>query len=641
MSIIFPDHAAAYANATNNARLPIEAISRYSQSSFFFYENHTMEVYNTRINFNRQIISVPETNNGRINRIWQIASLLVLLSLAFKIQLFLQIDKEIYRNSKSTVAKIEFNPVAFNFTKDWRGATSGVSATSRVSIDAGEEYVFKQIIGYWEFGVLDREVCIVKQLSHFSWAPKLVWYNSSSLATTYVGKQMTMFTIPLNYKEQIEKIFLDMESVGINHGDIYKPCHVQPRELRVECMKDPEHEMYDNYEFMLKSESGKIYSRLSLVDFGWATKNGNYSCEEHVSNKKPQGYEEQNDRSYVLPKLDETFRRHLRVEQHFMVDWTLGYTEKKIRETIKKWPNLLIRKMVQHPLYTDNKERVEVFSKFYSTKVDDFRGKTAFNMYFLYDRDPKYDFRPSSKGKRLVNTAMFDLKEALRDGLSTGFLIHATDNIQETKENMVALGILQEYQHRQFDTLRRVFDVLNFFGMGYVVLRNFERMPDDVRVDPGHLNVDLLVSNYYEAKRLLDSISPASVWKTSYENGKYRVVNSVMIDGTLVNFDIRSVGDNYFDRQWQLDVLKRRSKLRGLYVPSKEDHLHSLIYHAIIQKPRISETYVEVFKELRSNWTDAQVRDKKFLAEKLHAFMEEHGYKMVKPNDITVGYFTN
>jgi len=544
--------------------------------------------------------------------------------------------------TKSTVAKIEFNPDAFNFTKDWRSATSGESATSRVSIDAGEEYVFKQIIQgkYWEFGVLDREVCIVKQLSNFSWAPKLVWYNSSSLATTYVGKQMTKFTIPLNYKEQIEKIFFDMESVGINHGDIYKPCNVQPRKLHFKCMKDPENEMYDNYEFMLKSESGKIYSRLSLVDFGWATKNGNYSCEEHIPNKKPQYYEGDNDRSYVLPKLDETFRRHLRVEQHFMVDWTLGYTEKKIRETIKKWPNLLIRKMVQHPLYTDNKERVEVFSKFYSTKVDDFRGKTAFNMYFLYDRDPKYDFRPSSKGKRLVNTAMFDLKKALRLGLG-GFLIHATDNIQETKENMVALGIPQEYQHRQFDTLRRVFDVLNFFGMGYVVLRNFERMPDDVRVDPSHLNVDLLVSNYYEAKRLLDSISPASVWKTSYENGKYRVVNSVMIDGTLVNFDIRSVGDNYFDRQWQLDVLKRRSKLRGLYVPSKEDHLHSLIYHAIIQKPRISETYVEVFKELRSNWTDAQVRDKKFLAEKLHAFMEEHGYKMVKPNDITVGYFTN
>mmetsp|Transcript_25741 Transcript_25741/g.28832 ORF Transcript_25741/g.28832 Transcript_25741/m.28832 type:complete len:634 (-) Transcript_25741:373-2274(-) len=633
-----------------------------------------MEVYNSRINFNRQIIRRARRNNGRINRIWQIAGLLVLLSH----QLFRQIDKEIYRNfpffpkankngtakvedllqlnemdslvpmpsdleiTKSTVAKIEFNPDAFNFTKDWRSATSGESATSRVSIDAGEEYVFKQIIQgkYWEFGVLDREVCIVKQLSNFSWAPKLVWYNSSSLATTYVGKQMTKFTIPLNYKEQIEKIFFDMESVGINHGDIYKPCNVQPRKLHFKCMKDPENEMYDNYEFMLKSESGKIYSRLSLVDFGWATKNGNYSCEEHIPNKKPQYYEGDNDRSYVLPKLDETFRRHLRVEQHFMVDWTLGYTEKKIRETIKKWPNLLIRKMVQHPLYTDNKERVEVFSKFYSTKVDDFRGKTAFNMYFLYDRDPKYDFRPSSKGKRLVNTAMFDLKKALRLGLG-GFLIHATDNIQETKENMVALGIPQEYQHRQFDTLRRVFDVLNFFGMGYVVLRNFERMPDDVRVDPSHLNVDLLVSNYYEAKRLLDSISPASVWKTSYENGKYRVVNSVMIDGTLVNFDIRSVGDNYFDRQWQLDVLKRRSKLRGLYVPSKEDHLHSLIYHAIIQKPRISETYVEVFKELRSNWTDAQVRDKKFLAEKLHAFMEEHGYKMVKPNDITVGYFTN
>jgi len=40
--------------------------------------------------------------------------------------------------------------------------------------------------------------------------------------------------------------------------------------------------------------------------------------------------------------------------------------------------------------------------------VDDFRGTTACNMYFMYDLQPKYDLRPSSKDERLVNVAMFD-----------------------------------------------------------------------------------------------------------------------------------------------------------------------------------------------------------------------------------------
>merc|ERR1712194_361747 len=255
-------------------------------------------------------------------------------------------------------------------------------------------------------------------------------------------------------------------------------------------------------------------------------------------------------------------------------------------------------------------ERISIFSTFYNKHVDDFRGATPFNMYFIYDLKPTYDFRPSTKGKRLVNIAMFDLKKSLRTAMKKRFHIHATDNIQETKENMVALRMQGEYEKREFDSLRRVFDVLDFSGIDYVVLRNFEKMPDEVKVDHNHLDVDLLVSDYYEANRLLDG-----------------------------DFDLRHVGDNYLDKQWQLDILKRRVKLgSGIYIPSEEDHLHSIIYHAIIQKRSISQTYVNVMTSL-GKFTVAQARDKKFLREKLDSFMESHGYHMVRPLDTTVGYF--
>ena len=221
---------------------------------------------------------------------------------------------------------------------------------------------------------------------------------------------------------------------------------------------------------MVQEESDKTFASLSLIDFGWATKDGRYQCEKNMSDR-PWFYKSDNDDRIFL-KLDETFRRHLKLEEHFMVDWTRHYTEQHICKTIKEIsPNLSIRKMVEHPAFTDNKERVRVLSKFYHAKVDDLiRGKTPFNMYFLYDHKPNYDFRPTSKGKRIVNTAMLDLKRALRNEMGGGFKIHATDNIQETRENMEALGMPHEYHQRQFDTLRRIFDVLNFSGLEYVVL---------------------------------------------------------------------------------------------------------------------------------------------------------------------------
>jgi len=322
----------------------------------------------------------------------------------------------------------------------------------------------------------------------------------------------------LDYKEQVQKIIDDMKSVGVNHGDIYK-----------------DHE----YDIMVQEESDKPHASLSLIDFGWATKDGSYKCKKHMSGKVPGMYRPHKD-EWILHKLDKTFHRHLLLEEHLLVDWTLHYTEQEIRDRIKEVsPSLLIRKVFQHPKFTDDKERVRVLSKFYHQPVDDLRGKTPFNMYFLYDRKPLYDFRPTSKGERIVNTAMLDLKRVLRQEMGGGFKIHGTDNIQETRDNMKALGMPHEYHQRQFDTLSRIFDVLNFSGLEYVVLRNFEKMPDEVKVDPSHLDVDLLVSDYYEAKRLLDGINPDSLWKTSYENGGHRIVNSVVMGGKLVNFDVR------------------------------------------------------------------------------------------------------
>ena len=549
-----------------------------------------------------------------------------------------KIDKqnEIIVDGKKSESKIVDS---FSTTVKFSVGTGEFGATSAVLVDEQKEFVLKKCTSYEQYKVMERELCVLGLLKKISWAPKVMWHNGSEMITTYMGEPMTVFNIPLDYREQYEKIITDLESVDITHGDIYKECHrMSKQHLCRKRNKMGRGLFQENYELMTRQElKGK--TTLSLVDFGWSQVHGSWACNNQTINKAPKVYKHKKDRS-VFDKLDLTFQRHLQVEQHFMVDWTQYYTEEKIRYVIKSWPNLLIKKMLQHHKITDNEKRIKTFSKFYNMHVDDFRGTTPFNMYFIYDLQPKYDWRPSSKGKRLVNVAMFDLKKQLRNDMPGGFKIHATDNIQETKENHIALEQPEEYQQRKFDLLSRVFEVLNFSGIDYVVLRNFEKMPDKVKIDPHHLDVDLLVSDYYEAKRLLDGDCPPSTWSTSYENGHYRVVNKVLIDGKQVDFDLRHVGDSYLDKQWQLDILKRRVKLSvGIYVPSKEDHLYSIIYHAIVQKPKISETYVKVMTSL-GNFTDAQARDKKFLRDKLARFMEKYSYQMVKPHDKTVGYIT-
>lgn len=513
-------------------------------------------------------------------------------------------------------------------------------ATSSTMVDDRHEYVLKTVSRKY-LDTLSREVHVLKLLSQFPWAPQLLWHDSSSMITSYAGEHLDLFNIPLNYREQYAKILSDIESVGVVHGDIYKPCAEYSTKGGCEhalTLLGPERaESYDL--LVLKGKDGEN-PHMSLVDFGWATVYGSYSFYRSPWKEPPPIYVQQDDRE-VLNKLDATFQRHLLVEQHLMVDWKLTYSEEEIHNWIKNWPNLILRKLEQHPAYDDDEERVRTFSKFYNMDVDDYRGRTAFNMYHIYDVEPKYDLRPSSKGERLVNVAMFDFKKSLRQAMGGGFFIHATDNIQETKDNMKALELQDEYQQRRFETLKQVFDVLNISGVKYVVMRNFEKMPDKVMVDPRHTDVDLLVDDYYAAKRVLDGDSPELMWGVSYENGYYRIANTVSIGGKGINFDIRHVGDNYLDKQWQQDILERSVVFHsGIRVPSEEDHLYSLIYHAIIQKPKISKSYVEVMAAL-GNFPHSKAKDKTFLREKLDSFMDRYGYKMVQPQDETVGYYTS
>ena len=313
-------------------------------------------------------------------------------------------------------------------------------------------------------------------------------------------------------------------------------------------------------------------------------------------------------------------------ELHVLIDWTCYFSEleNKITNSLELVKKIQLKKL---------KQKTKIISKFYNVPVDDFRGQTDFNVYIIKDVNPIYDNRETSKGTHKVNVHMFDLKKSLRK-ITGGYKIHATDNIQETKDNLKVLGLFDEhYTEKKFNSLRDVFYELNQHSkLKWVVMRNFEDMPDNITID-GHLDVDLLVNDYYLIKTILDGTSATN---NRYEDGKNRILNYVTINNKKVLFDFRSIGDNYYDKKLQQDMLDTRIKHpNDFYIPNNEIHLYSLIYHAIIHKPQISPTYVKIFKQYGLNESEINKKDLKI---KLDTFMKNNGYTFCKPEP-SVGYF--
>ena len=314
------------------------------------------------------------------------------------------------------------------------------------------------------------------------------------------------------------------------------------------------------------------------------------------------------------------------MEQHLIIDWSNAYTEDDLKNKIED-AGLNLTKVLHVPKFENKKETLY---KFYGRRVRDERGATDFRLY-LVNSPCNYDYRKTTKGNRLVNTKVFDLKKVLRKKVRTQ--IHATDNIQETKDNLKVLGLYEKhYIRKEFKNISEVFDTLNGLkDFGYVIMRNFEGIPDDITIDE-HLDVDLMVTDYYMAKCALDA-SSVFRGKKSLEDGGYRILNNVLIDGQEVWFDLRHLGDNYYEINLENEILSKRVPCKNFYIPDSTTHKYTLIYHAIIHKRRISKTYKKIFEKL------GLLTTKEELLKLLDEYMTLKKFSYIRPNDRSVGFY--
>ena len=123
----------------------------------------------------------------------------------------------------------------------------------------------------------------------------------------------------------------------------------------------------------------------------------------------------------------------------------------------------------------------------------------------------------------------------------------------------------------------------------------------------------------------------------------FRVYYKLNVSGDNVYIDLRSVGDEYYDKNWQIEILNTRIfHEKKFYIPSNENYFFTLVYHVLIHKIEISSDYyhkiAEIFKRFISR--DEKKLNFTYYFEMLENFLKKNEYEYVRPKDFSVFFET-
>lgn len=279
-------------------------------------------------------------------------------------------------------------------------------------------------------------------------------------------------------------------------------------------------------------------------------------------------------------------------------------------------------------------------------------GKEDFYVIVLEDPSPQMQYRKTSNGNRIVNINVFDKKTEYRILTGGGHRIHSSDDAWETNKDLTLLfglntkDFLKRYNSIEtevipidrnctgvggYDSIQQFFYVLNN-AIEYCVLRNHECLPEEYTIE-GHGDIDLLVEN---KNYILYLTLAKPIFRESY-----RVYHTIMISGLEVPFDFRYVGDNYYDRPWEENILKTRVLQKdSFYTPNTIHQYFTLLYHAYIQKWEVKEDYFPKLTNYAKEINEVFIPEIEPTIKQLDAFMEDNRYEYTIPIDKSVVYNT-
>jgi hypothetical protein len=255
------------------------------------------------------------------------------------------------------------------------------------------------------------------------------------------------------------------------------------------------------------------------------------------------------------------------------------------------------------------------------------------------------------------SSKLSDAAQQLRAWTAGASRVHASTSTEAARDLVLLLGTdprthldenprpwdgRTEELHRDLSGARgwtsptELFHALNH-TVPYVVLRNFEQLPHCLHVG-SHEDVDMLTGDYREAIRVMNARPNVRCLP------RWGGPHWVNISGEDMWFDVRFVGDRYYDPRWAADILARRVwNENGFYAPSAEDYFETLAYHAVIHKREFAADYRPRLAGLaaalgRPGWDAAGLADVRRVKALLDDVLRARGYRYYRPRDVNVFY---
>ena len=339
-------------------------------------------------------------------------------------------------------------------------------------------------------------------------------------------------------------------------------------------------------------------------------------------------------------------------ELHLFILWKNSlYKKEDILKDIKRKFEII---NIYNVTWSDEKFS-ENLSRFYGVKLPDGSlkeihcGRGSFLLIIVKDNNPKYSYRQTTAGKEYVNINTFDSKVMYRDWTGGGHKIHCTNSIKETNHDLTLLldknveDYLKDISKQNhiididkdligsngFDTVEEMFYALNNCTQ-YAILRNYENLPEEIYLNE-HNDIDIICNSRENTAYVLNA-------KKHIGDENYRVRYHVNIAESIANFDIRYIGDNYYDRDMEIEILNNREfNEKGFYTLSNEDYFNTLLYHALIHKLDFSDDYKVRLMNMNNTFSKEICYDIEKSIKFLQKWMLQNEYIVVRPCDLTVG----
>ena len=454
-----------------------------------------------------------------------------------------------------------------------------------------------------------NEIYWLKKLEKYNFVPKIldIDHENLSISMSNQGEKINNKNKPINWRYQLKQILKILKKINCFHSDI------KPDNLLVKNKK------------------------ITLIDFAQSTKITN--LKKDIFLKKRIFYDE-----YAINRIDLSINKNVIFSNDLrsLIIWKKKYQnfiENKINAN--KHIKIIDKIKIKKNFYKEKfKNRIFWVDQFYNKDVSKKSEKLKDDIfvYIIQSIDPKFKSKKMifSKEKRIVDDKIFEFKKNVRN--KKFGIVHIADNFEEAKRNAIFLSKSNKdypakyFTNTQFNYKNKneFFDKLNNYKkLKYLVLRDGMHVNDDL---------DILTNDFYLFKRVSDchsyklkNLKFISNFGDPVEENGIKVSNYIMIKDKKIYLDIRYIGDNYYDINWEKKIINKRKSFLNYYIPDKENKIYSLIYHIVYHKGYIDRKYINIIKK-----TFKYENDFFMIKKKINQYLTKKNYRITRPNDFTI-----